>query len=370
MPLRPSLSASARAESIAVREVEQPAYRVDVGDAVADRDRILALWQLCSFGGTATENATRYDWFYLQNPQGRGRVYLLRASGSQEILGAVGVGARDFVAGSDGGKSPSGTLVDFVVHPGHRSLFPALLLQRTVCEQEFRRCGFVYGLPLAKAVPVVARLHGATRFTSGTYVRVIRSANYIRKNAPWLPSPLVNLLGASIDMLRSAHIWLSLRFSRTRCVATGGYPDLDACLRRIASAEGLTIGDRSPEIMAWRGRPAQRKFETLSFQDRRSGETIGYIMYAVDSDSLSVIDFIVPRNDGQARSIWLDVCRKASALRAAVVRVEFGGCERVPLQLRSAGYFHRGSRPGFVILREPAAATAANWWFTRFDEDV
>lgn len=129
------------------------------------------------------------------------------------------------------------------------------------------------------------------------------------------------------------------------------------------------IGDRRPAIMAWRGRSTQRKFETLSFEDS-SGETIGYVMYSMDSDSLSVLDFIVPRDDGQARSIWLQLCRKASALRAAVVRVEFGGCERVSLQLRSAGYFHRGSRPGFVIQREPNAATAADWWFTRFDEDV
>src|SRR5690242_4714235 len=145
--------------------MEQSAYRVEAGDVVADRDRILALWQLCAFGGSPAENAARYDWFYLQNPQGQGRVYLLRASGSDEILGAVGVGARNFHVAGRSDNSPSGTLVDFVVHPGHRSLFPALLLQRTVCEQEFQRCGFVYGLPLAKAVPVVARLAGATRFT-------------------------------------------------------------------------------------------------------------------------------------------------------------------------------------------------------------
>src|SRR5689334_16170043 len=103
--------------------MEQPAYHVDAGDAAADRERILALWQLCAFGGSAEENAARYDWFYLHNPQGRGRMYLLRASGSDELLGTVGVGARDFRLAGSAEQSPSGTLVDFVVHPGHRSLF-------------------------------------------------------------------------------------------------------------------------------------------------------------------------------------------------------------------------------------------------------
>lgn len=358
---------NAPAESAA----EDPAYRVEVGDAIADRSRILSLWQLCGFGGSAEQNAARYDWLYLDNPQGRARLYLLMAPASGDLVGAVGVGSRMFYSAVPPRPLASGTLVDFVVHPGHRSLYPALLLQRFACEQELAHCEFVYGLPVEKAVPVVARLAGSTRFASRTYVRIIRSASFIRKRVKWLPAWLATPLAGGIDVLRGTWVRIALASSHVVCRHVAGQaPELGEHIRALAEENQVIIGQRSRDVIAWRARPPGRSFELVVFEDGRSTNALGYAMYALDQGNLVVIDFVLPREDHEARGSWLALCRRAAELGAAVVRVEFAGCDWVGAQLRSAGYVHRGSRPGFVISRPTEETSSRNWWFTRFDEDV
>lgn len=355
---------------VAATGAEQPAYRVEAGDVAADRERILALWQRCGIGHGPAENAARYDWFYLQNPQGRGRVYLLRAAGSDELVGAVGVGARRFSV-HGGRQARSGILVDFVVHPAHRSLFPALLLQRSACEQEFQECGFLYGLPLARAVPVVARLAGAARFDSATHVRVLQSVVFLRSRMPRLPAWAARIAGACADaMLNAAGYTLALLSSGVQCRAVAAdAPDLATCLQE-AMAQGICIGDRSPATLAWRAQAPGRELAMAAFHDG-SGAMIGYAMYALERGSMSVVDFLVPDDNRRARGCWLALSRRASRLGASMVRVEFGGCERVKQQLRSAGYVRWSTRPGFVIQRSGAQGVLpGDWWFTRFDQDI
>ena len=351
----------------------RPAYCVTTGDVVADRDRVLALWQQCGFGGASADNAARYDWLYLRNPQGLGRLYLLHAPGAGEIVGAAGVGARRFHTTGNSETSQSGILVDFVVHPAHRSLFPALVLQKAVCEQEFRSCGFVYGLPVQKAVPVVARLEGAMRFVSSTYVGVVRTAPFLRRRMPGMPLFVVKLLAVGADLLlRVVQAGLTLASAKVRCVrANGEYPDVTSLAAEIAREGDTHIGDRSPEVLAWRARSPGRHFEIVTFRRRRTGELLGYAMYALENADLSIVDFLVPAKNRLARGIWLAILRMAAELGAKAVRVEFGGCPRVIAQLRSTGYMHAGFRPGFVIFpANSSGVRRGSWWFTRLDEDV
>jgi hypothetical protein len=101
------------------------------------------------------------------------------------------------------------------------------------------------------------------------------------------------------------------------------------------------------------------------------GALVGYAMYAMERGSLSVVDFIVPRDNRRARGCWLALARRASRLGAGLVRVEFGGAERVKQQLRSAGYMRWSTRPGYVIQRGGnSGSLAGEWWFTRFDQDI
>jgi hypothetical protein len=349
----------------------QPAYRVEAGDVATDRERILALWQRCGIGTSAAENAARYDWFYLQNPQGRGRVYLLLVPGSDEPVGAVGVGARRFRARGARQHGFSGILVDFVVHPAHRSLYPALLLQRSACAQEFEHCGFLYGLPLARAVPVVARLPGATRFDSDTHVRVLQSAAFIRSRFPRMPAWMARIAGACADaVLHTAAYTAALLSSGVQCRPVEGQPpDCSACLEQAVD-EGISVGERSPATLAWRIRAPGRALAMCTFHDG-DGAMIGYAMHAMERGSLSVVDFLVPRDSRRARGCWLALARRASRLGAGLVRVEFGGAERVKQQLRSAGYMRWSSRPGYVIQRDGTDRQLdGQWWFTRFDQDI
>ncbi len=135
-------------------------YRVDRGDPVADRERILALWERCKFASGAPARA-RYDWFYLDNPAGRSRVYLLFSG--DEMVGALGTGTRQ-LAGAAGEMRSAVILVDFVVEPMHRSLYPALALQKTARERELRDIPMLYGIPATQGSAGVSQdgLHRPT----------------------------------------------------------------------------------------------------------------------------------------------------------------------------------------------------------------
>jgi hypothetical protein len=80
-------------------------YRVTRGDPVADRERILDLWARCEFG-SGEQASERYDWFYLRNPRGQGRVYLLWQA--DELVGALGAGSRQFTCAA--GEPPLAVL--------------------------------------------------------------------------------------------------------------------------------------------------------------------------------------------------------------------------------------------------------------------
>jgi hypothetical protein len=146
-------------------------------------------------------------------------------------------------------------------------------------------------------------------------------------------------------------------------------PDLATCLQQLQD-EGICVGDRSPATLAWRAREPGRRLHVATFHDG-NGAVLGYAMHAMERGTLSVVDFIVPRDNRQARGCWLALARRASRLGASLVRVEFGGAERVKQQLRSAGYLRWSTRPGYVIQRGGSEQSlAGNWWFTRFDQDI
>ncbi|HEX6637160.1 MAG TPA: hypothetical protein VF033_05850, partial [Steroidobacteraceae bacterium] len=181
-------------------------YKVVRGDGRDDRERILALWQRCGFSA-GEEASARYDWFYFGNPRGPGRVYLLTHCG--ELVGSLGAGTRWFLPGPARTPLRAAILVDFVVHPSHRTMFPAMLLQRVAREQEMQDVDLVYGLPEAKAAPIFKRLGATQQLTSGSHVRVIRSANYARRHLPRAPGLPVRMLCWVADRARLLSHWFN-----------------------------------------------------------------------------------------------------------------------------------------------------------------
>src|SRR5688500_13696162 len=94
-------------------------------DDTADTSALFGVWD----AAYPAALAPRFDWLYRRNPAGPARVWLL-CTPTGEAVGGLSVFPRRFWAG---GRHLSGAIVgDMIVLPAHRTLGPALMLQRAV----------------------------------------------------------------------------------------------------------------------------------------------------------------------------------------------------------------------------------------------
>jgi hypothetical protein len=343
-------------------------YRVERGDPAVDRDRILALWERCEFAAGARA-ASRYDWFYLQNPAGRGRVYLL-FSGDQ-LVGSVGAGSRQIACGRDQPLVQAAMLADFVVDAAHRSMFPALLLQRVAREHELRDAQLIYGLPGDKAAPVFRRLGFSAQLSSGNHARVLRSAKFMYRLLPRIPPLLIRVPCALVDRLRLLLPWMLCRLAGVRGEWRRELPEgIDDLWRRAGAPEGVATGVRHRQYLEWRFHASQSEWLVLSVTNRR-GLLVAYFICQCKGDHLWVYDLLLADRDAGMLPL-LALSLASWGLGVNSVRVLFGGSPRMRRALSRAGYRLRDERPCYVI--QPPGADAGllprEWWLTKADEDA
>jgi hypothetical protein len=345
-------------------------YRVEIGDPRRDRERILDSWSRSGFA-VGIDAAARYNWFYLGNPRGSARVYLLFHG--DELVGSMGAGTRLFETGQGETALRGAVLVDFVVHPAHRSMFPALQLQRMARESELRTMDVVYGLPEAKAAPIFKRLGATLQFASGSYVHVLRSANHILSRLPRATVPLVRPLCWIADRGKLASTWLLCRLYGLRARWQNELPtDMDAFWESDKHLAGCATGERSREFLEWRFGGQRDACSYLVISRAGRPGVVAVFVCRRDRTDLQVLDMLLANREGTQVPKFLALSLAAWSLGVETVRVVFGGCPGTQRALTRAGFFLRDQRPCFVMQGAHAgsAALPRQWWLTKADEDV
>ena len=95
-----------------------------------------------------------------------------------------------------GEDTTAGILADLVVLPEHRTLYPALLLQRQMKQAAFSLHSIVYGIPNKRSTPIVRRLGYTELGELIRYSKVLRCRKYLDG---YLPSWLSKMLGEVVD---------------------------------------------------------------------------------------------------------------------------------------------------------------------------
>lgn len=120
----------------------QSNYYVTEVSSEEDLAQAISLWER-NLPTAKGDGIKKYQWFYEANPYTRASLWLLKYKGNDKAVGVGGVGFRRFSVRS---KSLVGAIgVDLAVEKGHRSLGPALKLQRTIMEATERDVDFRYG---------------------------------------------------------------------------------------------------------------------------------------------------------------------------------------------------------------------------------
>ncbi len=324
----------------------------------------------------AADPRDRFRWYYEDPPDGAAEALVLEALGDEvvpEVVGCAAIGARTLVHRA--GPAPAALLGDLAVDAAHRTLFPALILQRAVKAVVRERFALSYGFPSPAAVPVFERLGYATLGEMTRYARVLRHARYVRR--VWNAGVLSDLAGGLVDgvsALRDRTRAPRVGAGRTFAWQEAYDPRFDDPELQGAAAGRLRF-QRGAQFLSWRfGQRPGRTYRTATL-----GAPSRLDAYAV----VEQVEATAHVRDWHGRTVS-DLDSLLGALLSAL-RVQ--GVESISVWalptleavtvLDAHGFVPRErGRPvivdpfGLELATASAARDASAWWLTDADEDV
>jgi hypothetical protein len=346
-------------------------YSVRRADTASDHEAVVS-FQTRELGGGMRGQG--YRWFHDENPGGDGASFLLEAAGSgggREIVGCAGIGGRTFNRNSSTWLGAA--LVGLLVEARHRTLLPAMTLERAVTDHARAAFHFAYGFPNDVAAGVFRRLGLRDIGELSRYVCILRFAPFLQRGGR--RGAAVRLGADLLDQASRAMEFVTTIRTRTRArmewTSTIG-PQFDRLWLRSRPA-GTMIGERSGGFLRWRflRRPARIA-----------------VLKASGSAQIAAYAALVPRADGVVRvEDFLAECPSAldellsllvpDLRRQGYVAIEayFFGQHDVIAALRSHGFRRRGGSR--VVLADGLAppetmdplADPEHWYLTKVDDE-
>ena len=354
--------------SVAQGKSDRRKYNVVVANVMMEKASICSLWR--SGLNAANLYEAKFDWYYQRNPEGTPGALFLRYSGGEDAVGVAAVGHRRMRLNNE--TILAGVLVDFVVRPEHRTLFPALLLQREMRHFALQTHQIVWGLPNPKATAVFGRAGYQCIGQMVRYVRVLRSSEYLARHIPrWISrviSPIIDwtLLGAVVLRGFGAQEYIAQWQNRP----DARFNDL---WERSAKPDQL-IGVRDDQYLTWRFVDSPfRAHSFLTIVSNVDQRLVGYAACELEHQTLHVSDFLVDANAPAVSSqLWRELAREGFRLGCTSLSTRFLGSERVQRQLRVAGLVARDKSPLYAAVPDgmPPLLTEPQWYLTGVDLDV
>ncbi len=338
-------------------------YQARLGDPALDRDLVLSVWR--GNLGREDRHPIKYSWFYEQCPFGTPLLAFLNCEGGPAI-GVAAAGVRPMLY--MGRHLRAGVLVDMAVVPAHRTLLPALMLQKFVIRVASPGFGLLYGFPNPKAAAVFSRA-GYQKF--GELVRlvcVVRSASVLAGKLPALPA---KLLGTLADLaLGVANMLRARRRVRVEW-QDEPWPFIDAIWAE-SQKPGGPIAVRNAAFVRWRLVAASDVgVRFLVARDRSSSQPVAWAACEIRGDIMFVTDYWGLDGVGQwvastlRQLAWL--ARKANCRQLSL---EYMGSPQGFKHLRRAGFVRRNSRPVYGrFLQDDPEKDKYEWHLTAADED-
>lgn len=174
---KPGNKTTAMRETMAQLSDPKPAYDLRPADITTDRDAIL---HVCSLGSLSCTSA-KYHWKYERNPVRGVWCEIALESATKQVVGTTALFARRLLV--DGIPFRAAVAGDFAVDPRHRTLYPAIALQRAAVnsciEDQF---DVLYAFPNDAARPIQIRAGYRAVGSLRAGVRLLHSRNLLGKH--------------------------------------------------------------------------------------------------------------------------------------------------------------------------------------------
>ena len=349
-------------------------YQIRQANFPRDREVVVGLWR--GNLGSPTRLEWKFTWFYEASPTGWPLTLLLQCQGpgdtgeSNEAVGAATAGRRSMFL--DGQVVEAGLLVDLAVDPAHRTLYPALTLQKAMRRTGLLGFHFLYGFPNQKAAAVFARAGYTAVGSMVRYVRVLRHAPYLARQG--IPRAAARLLGIVVDSgIRLVEALRQLGSARPELLpATFEDPVLEEILGRDGWKDAVH-GARSGEFLRWRFAADEgHRYELLLSRERSASQFAGFWVLEQQGEVLCVCDcspgLLIDKGISMHWRGLFDWARGRGATSVSFACLAPPGVVRALLDI---GMTPRGSRPVFAAFpeAEPDSGKPGAWLLTSADED-
>lgn len=352
-------------------------YSVRSADLSKDREQITGIWRRnLSLSGVTEQphsnDARKFHWQFLDNPAGQGRCWLLYADG--EAVGTSALSLRRVIA--DGRVVTAGVAGDLAVDKAHRSLQPALALQKAVIASAGPEIDFVYGLPNERAMPLMKRAGYSAAAEVHRFASVLRSAEYVRRHRRLrMLAPLASVADSVRALIRKRQV----RIERIGTFCERFEELWDRCKPQSGV---VTVRDRS--FLEWRFTHCPlRQYETVVTSASKAGRLNGYAVFTIQDGLVHCADLFV--SDYQRDVPPLLSMMATRGYEAGAAALSIPGVLPPPLLdvLIACGFRQRtgpagGPSTGTTVRARTLLAYASRpdhsahkgpWYFTPADED-
>jgi hypothetical protein len=285
-------------------------------------------------------HARRFKWLYRENPLGPAWTWVAWDTETKQTIGAASLFRR--AVWLDGSVQLCGQVGDFAIDPTHRSLGPALLLQRaTFAPVDAGQLTFCYDCPPhERGMATFRRLGMVPNATMARHARLLRTERQ-----------LVRRLGAVGAMLAPiADAVLGLRPRRPRA------PGFEITDHRQRFAEEVTLLDRRlAKGGVVRGRRAAADLNWRYLDDplsdyvilvaHRQGELVGFTVLTISGRDGVVVDLFGDLSSDEAADLLDTAARRLRAMGAEVLHVVVSSPSDLAEPLARCGFRLRSTGP-------------------------
>jgi hypothetical protein len=330
-----------------------------------------------NLGATCTDPRRRLEWFYLEGPFGPGIAHLLEhsdaaAGGGSQSVGCMGLGVRRYWR--DGKPVDVAVLGDLAVDQRHRSLGPAMMLQRATRAYAQSHFDVCLAYPNAKAKPVVLRLGFHELGGMSRWVVPLRFSAHMRRR---LPAAVAAAAGFMLDVAAEA-LWKGrhLRARRRYRLREADEPDarfdqLDDRARALFPMTSV----RNAAFLRWRflRRPGGTPVRFYNLVASDGAELAAYAVVEREGPIAQLRDLF--GRDADAIGLLLDILLPRLRREGAEAAwFSYLGPSWLDSVLRNRGFVPRESRcvvidAGRTPSPPPDLFDPTRWYLTEADED-
>ncbi len=233
----------------------------------------------------------RIKWSYEENADGETRLYLLNDYDKQECVGLCAVMQRRMHL--KGKEVKCGITADFAIKKEHRTLGPALKLQRAMTETDDSE--ILIAFPNKPSELVQRRAGFKTLGNIIKFVKVFNSKSILKKKY----NPLISFAASPFV---NTYLKLGMiRLNKGKLNVYSVNDKLDENFDQIWQEAKLhfdLIGNRNFRYLAWRyNQDPYMTYNIFSIADRQSDKSIAYIIYYMENNISYITDFL-SENDG------------------------------------------------------------------------